>query len=256
MTDKLEQQRLHFNSISQRYKSARSNESHQELKNLIWADALQDLKLDAHGDTVVLEPMCGFAEGRKILSQALGADFQYHGFDYSDSVVEDLQRSDPSINVEQADVTSFDTDQRFDIIILIGGLHHVPDNAAEVVRNMARLLKPGGIFINLEPTHGNPITRWVRDAIYQRNSLFDQETERAFAVEELQSMFEAAGLSHKLMTFPGLLTYILYYNPDAFPALNKGGVAWVQRLYALERPLYQTRIARWLSFATLSIWQK
>lgn len=256
MTDKLERQRLHFNSISKRYKEARESQSHLELKRLIWEYAFAGLHMPITRESRILEPMCGFAEGKTIISRAFGERFQYFGFDYSDSVVEDLKRTDPSANIEQADVTSYTSTELFDVVILIGGLHHVPDHASDVVASMAQLIKPAGYFINLEPTHGNPLFKYVRDRIYRSNSLFDEATERAFAVSELQSMFEQADLNKVHISYPGLMAYILYYNPDAFPALNQGSARWVQRLFSLERPLYKTTLARWFSFATLSIWQK
>jgi hypothetical protein len=56
--------------------------------------------------------------------------------------------------------------------------------------------------------------------------------------------------------YPGLAAYVLYYNPDAFPALNFGGPETVRRLFALERPFLRSAAARTLSFATLSLWRK
>ena len=111
----------------------------------------------------------------------------------------------------------------YDIIILIAGLHHVPFHAPESVRRLVTALKPGGFFISLEPTSGNIIARKAREYIYKKNSLFDAETERDFSVNELCRMFEIAGLEKTYISFPGLLSYVLYYNPDAFPALNCGG---------------------------------
>ncbi len=120
---------------------------------------------------------------------------------------------------------------------------------------LAASLRPGGLLINLEPTHGNPLARMVRERIYRRNQLFDAETERAFSVEELDAMFVSAGLELAYRTYPGLLGYVLYYNPDAFPGLNLAGTRAVNMLFALERPLMATRIGRWLSFATLAVWR-
>jgi SAM-dependent methyltransferase len=140
--------------------------------------------------------------------------------------------------------------------MLLGGLHHVPDAAPKVVRRLARALKANGILISFEPTFGNPLTRKVRERIYARNSLFDATTERSFAVEELLRMFDEAGLEPVDILFPGLLSYVLYYNPDAFPRLNVGGPRMVRLTFALDRLLFRSTLGRWLSFATLSIWRR
>ena len=129
----------------------------------------------------------------------------------------------PEIRSFQADVSSVELSQKYDIIILLGGLHHVFHIAPEVVKRLSLSIKTGGYFISLEPTNGNCIFSWVRNRIYENNSLFDEQTERAFDVSELESIFIDAGLNSVDTVYPGLLAYILYYNPDAFPFLNIGG---------------------------------
>ena len=256
MTDKTEQQREHFNRIAATYREARRDANHLLLKELIWAEAFRDDPVPSRPGLKVLEAMCGFGEGRQILESQLRVPVDYVGFDYSDDVVAALQRDRPDLKIVQADATRFATDERYDVVILIGGLHHVPDAASEVVRRLAAALEPGGSFISLEPTHGNTLFRMVRESIYRRNALFDRETERAFAVEDLAGMFEAAGLTCVRMLWPGLLSYVLYYNPDAFPWLNVGGARTVRLAFALDRPFMRSPIGRALSFATLSLWRK
>ena len=56
--------------------------------------------------------------------------------------------------------------------------------------------------------------------------------------------------------YPGLLAYILYYNPDAFPALNIGGKFLVKGLFALDRLFWSGWIGRKLTFATMTIWKR
>ena len=115
---------------------------------------------------------------------------------------------------------------------------------------------PSGTDINLEPTHGNPVTKFVRNRIYASNDLFDEQTEEAFPVGSLFSMFRANGLERKTAMYPGLLSYILYYNPDAFPGLNLGGEKAVRSLFALDGLFMHNAIGRTFSFATPSLWQR
>jgi hypothetical protein len=121
---------------------------------------------------------------------------------------------------------------------------------------MAHALAVGGCLLNFEPTHGNWLFGKVRERIYARNDLFEAATERAFGLGEYFDMFERAGLERVDAIYPGLLAYVLYYNPDAFPALNVGGPGVVRALFNLERPLLRSRLAAALSFATLSMWRK
>lgn len=253
----LEQQREHFNSIADRYHRGRSGVNHLHLKQLMWHQALAPFRAtweNRHID--VLEPMCGFCDGYDILKQHLGQDVGYHGFDYSDSVIDAVRQERPELDVWQADATKFTTNDTFDIIIILGGIHHTPLAARKIIERTAAFLRPGGLFISLEPTHGNPLFRAARSVIYRRNSLFDEETERAFPVNDLLSIFTGAGLAPVSVLYPGLMSYVLYYNPDAFPFLNVGGERLVSTIYAVDRLFIQNFIGRTLSFATLSIWRK
>jgi len=201
----------------------------------------------------VLEPMCGYGEGKAILEAGLGTTFEYVGFDYSRPLVEEASRRLAGCRVFMQDITQFEADTQFDLVILIGGLHHVHTHTAEVLRRLRLALKPGGVMISFEPTQNNAITRSVRDRIYRRNTLFDAQTERGYDLQELNALYAGAGLELLDQAFPGLLCYVLYYNPDAFPALNRGGVGLVRALYSAERRFYRSAVARWASFATLSL---
>ncbi len=261
MTDRgdelLERQRDHFNSIADRYHDARRGQNHLYLKRRMWSDVFADLD-DFKGRQIdVLEPMCGFCDGLDIISNHLTRNVNYKGFDYSDSVVETVRRERPGVDIVQADATKYrPPENAFDLIILIGGLHHTPRDAAEIVANLAPALRSGGIFVNFEPTHGNPVFKKVRDQIYRSNSLFDEQTEQAFPVSGLLQLFENAGLKLRKILYPGLLSYVLYYNPDAFPFLNVGGRGLVDATYAIDKLFYRNAIGRALSFATLSVWTK
>jgi len=253
----LERQRDHFNSIADRYHEARQGQNHLYLKDRMWRDVFSDLD-DFRGRHIdVLEPMCGFCDGLDIISNHLTANFNYKGFDYSDSVVEIVRRERPGIDVSQADATKYlPPENAFDLIIIIGGLHHTPRDAAKIVTNLAPALRSGGAFVSFEPTHGNPIFKKIRNQIYRSNSLFDAHTEQAFPVSELIEMFHQTGLRLRKILYPGLLSYVLYYNPDAFPFLNIGGRGLVDATYALDKLFYNNVIGRTLSFATLSVWTR
>ncbi len=249
----VERQREHFESISERYLSARGSATHLALKALLWNDFLSRNAHHLGRVRRVLEPMCGYGEGKAILEAGLGTTFEYVGFDYSRPLLEEASRRLPGCTLFVQDVTQFEAQAQFDVVILIGGLHHVHTQTAEVLQRLARALKPGGSMISFEPTQNNTITRSVRERIYRRNSLFDAQTERGYDLEELNALYAGAGLELLDQAFPGLLCYVLYYNPDAFPALNRGGVGLVRALYALERRIYRSAPARWASFATLSL---
>lgn len=254
--NKVEHQNKHFQSISEEYYAARQNKNHLLFKKLLFKYVLHDLCVDSQKKICVLEPMCGYGEGRKIISKFVTKNIDYEGFDYSDSLIQKVKDENPQINIYKQDVTTFSTDKKYDIIILLGGLHHVPDYAAKVCKNMSNALKPGGFFINFEPTNNNFVVAMVRNIIYKKNHLFDELTEHDFSLKELNDFYEKAGLRLYRQYYPGLLAYVLYYNPDAFPGLNIGGSQMVNRLFKLERRLYNNWFGRIFSFCTFSILQK
>ena len=254
--DEVERQRAHFESISQHYLTARASANHLTLKALLWNDFLTRNARRLGRVEQVLEPMCGYGEGKAILEAGLGTTFEYVGFDYSRPLVEEASRRLPGSRIFVQDITRFEAQAQFDVVMLIGGLHHVHAHSLEVLRRLSNALKPGGCMISFEPTHNNAIARRVRERIYRRNALFDAQTERGYDLAELNTLYAGAGLDILDQAFPGLLAYVLYYNPDAFPALNRGGVGLVRALYALERRLYRSAVARWASFATLTLLER
>ena len=127
----------------------------------------------------------------------------YKGFDYSDRVLEKLKSIFSDLDVIKQDVTTYQPlPETYDLIILIGGLHHIPHAASNVVKSLAKGLKSGGWFISAEPTYGNIAIKKIREMIYRHNSLFDEQTERAFSVEELITIFKRAKLLKRDMIFP------------------------------------------------------
>jgi SAM-dependent methyltransferase len=251
-----ERQREHFNKVAAVYEAARRDANHLLLKELMWDELLGGrYELRVPG-LAVLEAMCGFADGKDILERHLGVMVAYEGFDYSDEVVTKVRATRPELNVWQENVESFTIRRPYDLVLVIGGLHHVPHVVEPVIAHLVQAVRPGGWFINFEPTHGNRLAQVVREGIYKRNRLFDEETERAFPVQEYLDLLAGAGLRPVDVMYPGLLSYILYYNPDAFPWLNVGGGSLVRLLFRLDRPLMRRWLGRKLSFATLGLWRK
>ncbi len=256
--DKIEQQRAHFDRVATAYFESRQHPNHLLLKALMWERFFSGKRFLEAADLRVLEPMCGFGEGKRIIEQHLQPKLQYSGFDYSAGLVKRAKRIDPSLDIVEGNVLEFDAGERaeYDLMILIGGLHHVYESAGEALKRLSPALRAGGHFISYEPTHDWRAVRWVRDSVYQRNAIFDDETERGFALPELNELFMDAGFELADQMYPGLLSYVLFYNPDAFPLLNRGGESLVRASFALDSRFLRSWPGRKLSFATLSLWRK
>lgn len=228
------------------------------MKDIIWGRLIKSFEKDLPNDYILLEAMCGYGEGYDIVSTHLKKEPAYYsGFDYSDTIIEDLNKNRPALNVFHADAVTFiPKDSTYDIIFLAGGLHHVPDHAEKIIKQLSVGLKPGGVFINFEPTHANYFYKLIRDYVYKKNVIFDEKTERAFEINELKSFFTNANLKPISVQNAGLLAYILYYNPYAFPLLNKGSPSFVRLLNFIDSLFILNKIGEFFSFATVSAWRK
>ncbi len=222
-------------------------------KKLLWRTALRGLQIKDRDQIDVLEPMCGYAEGKSIVEGLFSGKILYDGFDTSATLLEQAKLRTQGLNLFQMDITEFIPEKKYDIIILIGGLHHVYRSAAPVLTMLRSALKDSGFFINFEPTHACIFTRLVRDKIYKSNSLFDPGTERGFTLDELNKLYLDAKFQIARQIYPGLIAYVLFYNPDAFPFLNRGGPLLVKSLFGLDKSFFGTQTGRLLSFATLSV---
>ena len=257
MMSLVDRQRRHFNNVSAKYAEARRHPNHLLLKDLMWSTFFDDKDFLAISCRRVLEPMCGVAEGHEIITRYVRHDIDYRGFDYSQNMVQLAQDQHPHLKFECKDVTKFEANgQEYDLIVLIGGLHHVYAYSADVIRRLTEALRSGGYFLSFEPTHNSLLTRKAREGIYRRNSLFDAATEQGFELPELQAMFIENGYRKIDEVYAGLIAYTLYYNPDAFPSLNLGGRTTVHRIFALDKLFWRNIVGRKFSFATISLWQR
>ena len=79
------------------------------------------------------------------------------------------------------------------------------------------------------------------------------ESERAFDLSPLNRAYLAAGFTIVDQIYPGLISYILYFNPEAFPRLNIGSERGARAIFNAEKALYRNIIGRKLSFATMTL---
>lgn len=256
--DHTDLQKKHFDAIAKTYVSGRSGKNHLSYKSTLWFFFLSKVKtfLPKRPDLIGLEAMCGNAE----VSERVGAFFpqiKMDAFDLSEEMIALSNRlKNRNITIFQKDILKFNEREKYDLIIVIGGLHHIPHDIEIGLRNVFDALKPGGIFINFEPTHNNFLWRIVREKIYKKNKIFEETSEKGFILNEYNKNLLESHFQIVYQFYPGLLGYILYYNPDAFPFLDIGPT-WLARLLGnLDVFLGKTVIGKKFSFATFTIADK
>lgn len=159
--------------------------------------------------------------GSGIFSSILAAKgFAVVGVDISPGMIKLAQQKFPKSQY-QIDFTVGDVENlpfpadSFDAILLSGLLHHLPD-PSRCIREVHRILKPGGVFTAFDPNRSNPFMYLYRD----RTSPFYSskgvtENERPVLAQELAGSFLAAGFTVKTDFLSNL-----QYRYIASPALR------------------------------------
>lgn len=142
---------------------------------------------------------CGSGIFSSILAEK---SFDVTGIDISPGMIEMAKSKYPKekykANFAVGDVEALDmADASLDGVLLSGLLHHLPDPSA-CIREVHRVLKPGGVFMAFDPNRLNPFMYLYRD----RSSPFYSskgvtENERPVLAKPLAQAFRAAGFQVK-----------------------------------------------------------
>jgi ubiquinone/menaquinone biosynthesis C-methylase UbiE len=141
-------------------------------------------------ESTVLEIGCGQGFGVELILTEFGAS-KVRGIDLDRDMVaraeRRIQRFAGRARVAVGDVTAIAADdQAFDAVFDFGIIHHVPvwQNA---IREVKRVLKPGGLFL-FEEVSKQALDRWVY------RTLFDHPKENRFTREQFVQELEAQNL--------------------------------------------------------------
>lgn len=148
-------------------------------------------RVPARRDVDVLEVGCGAGFAASYLA---GRYRRYVGVDHCESLIELARAHHQFANArfERAGVQELSSTQRFDVILLIGVLHHLDDLSGAMIR-MVELLKPGGWLVANEPQRANPVVQLLR-AVRKRVDAEYSRDQRQFSAGELQQALEQARL--------------------------------------------------------------
>jgi ubiquinone/menaquinone biosynthesis C-methylase UbiE len=167
----------------------------------------------------VAEICCGAGEAFHLLSNSarLGV-----GVDVSPSMLEAARRGVPDDTrlFAQGDATKLPLkDGQFDMVMMLGGIHHVNDRA-RLFDEIRRILKPRGVFVWREPLDDFVLWRALRAAIYRSSSTLQVDTERPLRFAETSAQLAAAGLTLEVWRTIGFLGYCFLMNSDVL-AVNR-----------------------------------
>lgn len=150
-----------------------------------------------------LEIGCGAGFAASYLA---GQFASYHGLDHSPALLDYARAHNAGSGVvfELGDVAEFVPARRYDVIFMIGVLHHL-SAPVEVLRRLRGLLAAGGAVVVNEPQPANPLIRFARAWRTRLDAGYSAEQEQ-FSARDLRGMFDAAGY-HLVEVVPqGLLS--------------------------------------------------
>lgn len=178
----------------------------------------------------LLEIGCGAGFSAEYLS---GRYERYLGLDYSAELIAAAREchTRPEVRFEHADVEQFATEERFDTILMIGVLHHIPDPSAALAR-LGAWLSPGGRIIVNEPQRGNPVISAARRARKKLDPDYSED-QVELSRQELLALFAAAGYTARCSPQGVLSTP---FAETAFP-LGRLGLLSSRLACFMDRPL-------------------
>lgn len=242
------QQQQHYDTIAADYEAHYSDEwSVEYRRRFIYEPMFAGLNLTG---LQVLDAMCGSGQTTSYLL-ARGASVT--GLDISNEVIDSFQSRWASANVvKRSLLDSGLPDNSFDCVAVVGGLHHIHPNVKAAVREIHRVLKPGGHFCFMEP-HSGSLPDVVRKVWYRFDRFFS-DNEAAIDVGALQRDFRESFELRKV-NYLGNVAFLLVLNSLIFRIPPKSKKSFAPLLMKLE-PWINKLQTKLTSCFVVTQWQK
>jgi SAM-dependent methyltransferase len=238
-------QQAHYDRIATAYVANLSYPHTQEY--MAYLDRALDAAVGAGDLGITAELCCGHGEALPLLG---GRIIRYVGIDVSEKMLDAAGMHDhPAALFAQGDATMLPlADGCFDTVVLLGGIHHVPDRR-RLFGEIFRVLKPSGRLIFREPISDFVLWRAVRAVVYRLSPMLDGATERPLIYAETVPVLQQAGLRSVLYETHGFLGFCLFMNSDVlfFNRMFRfipGIRALVRGAVCLDRLLLRTSLLR------------
>ncbi len=204
-------QQEHYDEIAEAYAANLEYPHTQE-----YMAYLDRVLREAVGDAplgVCAELCCGTGEAFELFEDAIDSGI---GVDVSAAMLARAEQAfdNPRLSFVQGDATRLPLpDDSFDTVLMLGGIHHVPDREA-LFGQVFRILRPGGRFVWREPVSDFWLWKALRAVVYRLSPMLDHETERPLTWQETVPVLEAAGFSEVTWRTCGFVGFCLFMNSD------------------------------------------
>ncbi len=204
-------QQQHYDKVAEAYAANLSYPHTQEYMNYLDRVLREEVDEDSLG--ICAEVCCGTGEAFALFEESIDTGI---GVDVSTSMLAKAQQafSNSRLHFVQGDATLLPlSDNAFDSVIMLGGIHHVPDRQA-LFQQVFRVLKPGGVFYWREPVSDFWLWRMLRAIVYRLSPMLDHDTERPLTYDETVPVLENAGFLDIRWRTCGFFGFCLFMNSD------------------------------------------
>lgn len=138
----------------------------------------------------ILEVGCGAGFSAEYLR---GHYQTYTGIDYSSNLIDYARNtvSYPDVAFHAVDLHQFKSNEKFDVIVMIGVLHHIPD-VTNALKVGLKLLKPGGYIVTNEPQSANFLIGLLRKIRAKSDQSYSEEQDE-FQEKQITVFYQEAG---------------------------------------------------------------
>jgi SAM-dependent methyltransferase len=242
------QQQQHYDEIAADYETHYSDEwSLEYRRRFIYEPMFEGIDLSG---LEVLDAMCGSGQTTSYL---LTRGAKVTGLDISNEVIDQFQsRWTEAKAVKCSLLDSGLPGNSFDCVSVVGGLHHIHPEMKAAVREIHRVLKPGGYFCFMEP-HTGSFPDVIR-RIWYRFDRFFSDNEAAIDIARMQRDF-ADRFTLRKAKYQGNIAFLLVLNSLIFRLPPKSKKYFAPSLLAVE-PLINKLQTKFTSCFAVAQWQK
>jgi ubiquinone/menaquinone biosynthesis C-methylase UbiE len=204
-------QQQHYDEIADAY-AANLNYPHT-IEYMTYLDEVLREAVSEEDLGVVAEVCCGKGEAFALFKDSIRTGV---GVDVSLSMLSKGQSSldNACLYFVQGDATQMPlAENSFDTVMMLGGIHHVPDRNA-LFQEVFKILKPGGVFIWREPVSDFWLWKILRSIVYRLSPILDHGTERPLTWDETVPLLEDSGFEVQQWRTCGFLGFCIFMNSD------------------------------------------
>ena len=145
----------------------------------------------------LIEVGCGAGFTAKYLKSKF---INYFGVDYSDNLIKYAieDNNNPRVKFICSNILEFNSSVKFDVVLMIGVLHHIPE-CERLIKSFKKILSPQGVIVVNEPQNSNPLFSLLRKIRKRFDNNYSTD-QIEFSVGEICSIFERCGFDVK--TYP------------------------------------------------------